>query len=157
MKYLLQTIFIIFIFSLSIAQAQLKSAGEILNNIDSQIVKITVDELVEKTEAQHTIILLDVRTEKEYLAGHIANSVWIPRGFLEFRIQKITSDPEEEIVIYCKGGGRSALAVYTLLQMGYSNVFNLEGGLKEWVISGNSVYNVLGELSVIGFEKLETY
>jgi len=156
MKHIFKSILIILIFSLSTSQAQLISVKQILEKVDSQIVNITIEEIAGKIEAEKTFILLDVRTEKEYLAGHIANSIWIPRGLLEFRIQKITSDPEAEIVIYCKGGGRSALAAYTLLQMGYAKVFNLEGGLREWVLAGNVIYNELGKLSVIEFEKTES-
>jgi rhodanese-related sulfurtransferase len=156
LKNLLQTIFIIFIFFFSIAQAQLKSVKQFLVKVDSQIVKISVDELVEKMEVDSTFYLIDIRTEREYLAGHIQNSLWLPRGFLEFKIQKLIEDPEAEIIIYCKGGARSALAAYTLGQMGYNNVFNLEGGIREWVHSGYQIFNELGELHVIDFGKMES-
>ena len=107
-------------------------------------------------EADSSFYLIDVRTEGENLAGHIKNSIWIPRGFMEFRIQKITDDPDSEIIVYCKGGGRSALAAYTLMQMGFRNVFNLDGGIREWVRAGNTIFNDLGELRVIDFEKPES-
>jgi rhodanese-related sulfurtransferase len=100
-------------------------------------------------------ILLDVRTEKEYLAGHIKNAVWLPRGFIEFKVQKLIDQPVTEIILYCKRGSRSALAAYTLIEMGYKNVLNLEGGFEQWVVDGNSVYNDHGEIRVINFEKLE--
>jgi rhodanese-related sulfurtransferase len=156
LKNLLIAISIIFIFSLSYSQAQLASVKQILEKVDSQIVKITVDNLAEKMELDSTSYLIDIRTEREYLAGHIQNSLWIPRGFLEFKIQKLIEDPEAEIIIYCKGGARSALAAYTLGQMGYRNVLNLEGGIREWVHSGNKIINELGELHVIDFEKMES-
>jgi len=156
LKNLLIAISIIFIFSLSTSQAQLVSVKQILEKVDSQIVKITVDNLAEKMELDSTFYLIDIRTEREYLAGHIQNSLWIPRGFLEFKIQKLIEDPEAEIIIYCKGGARSALAAYTLGRMGYRNVLNLEGGIREWVHSGNKIFNELGELHVIDFGKMES-
>jgi len=153
----LNTIFILIIcFFTPISQAQLKSVYQILEDVDSQIVQISVDDLAKKMETDSTFYLIDARTEREYLSGHIQNAIWIPRGLLEFRIQKTIAEPETEIIVYCKAGGRSALAVYTLLQMGYKNVFNLEGGIKQWVVKGNNIYNELGELSVIEFEKLES-
>ena len=106
-------------------------------------------------DSEHQFILIDVRTEKEYLAGHIKNAIWLPRGFLEFKIQKLISDPETEIIVYCKRGSRSALSVHTLTEMGYRNVLNLEGGFEEWVGKGNSIFNLHGELEVINFEKEE--
>lgn len=139
----------------SFSQAQIKTPAQILEQISSKITWSTVDELKNKMDSQHQFILIDVRTEKEYLAGHIENAVWIPRGFLEFKIQNIISDPETEIILYCKRGSRSALSVHTLIEMGYTNVLNLEGGFEEWVNSGNSIYNLHGELEVIDFEKLE--
>jgi rhodanese-related sulfurtransferase len=141
---------------ISTSQAQLKSVKQILEDVDSQIVKITIDELVKKMEFDSSFYLIDVRTEGEYLAGHIKSSIWIPRGFLEFKIQKITEDPKSEIIVYCKGGGRSALAAYTLKEMGFRNVINLEGGIREWVRSGKSIFNELGELSVTEPEKPES-
>lgn len=153
----LNTIFILTIcFFTSISQAQLKSVNQILEDVDSQIVQISVDELAKKMVEDSTFYLIDIRTEREYLSGHIQNAIWIPRGLLEFRIQKLINDPEFEIVIYCKGGGRSALATFTLLQMGYKNILNLEGGIKEWVKAGNKIFNELGELLVIEFEKMES-
>jgi len=151
----LAKIIVVLLFYLSTSQAQIISAGQFIENVDSQIVKISVDELAAKMKEDTTFYLIDIRTEGEYLAGHIQESVWLPRGFLEFKIQKITDNPESEIILYCKGGGRSALAVYTLVQMGYKNVFNLEGGIREWVHAGNNVYNELGELNVIKFGKTE--
>ncbi|RKY94584.1 MAG: sulfurtransferase [Ignavibacteriae bacterium] len=139
----------------SFSQAQIKTPAQILEQINTKITWNNVEELKNKMDSQHQFILVDVRTEKEYLAGHIENAIWVPRGFLEFKIQKIISDPETEIIVYCKRGSRSALSAYTLMEMGYKNVLNLEGGFEEWVNKGNSIFNLHGELEVINFEKLE--
>ncbi len=139
----------------SFSQAQIKTPKEIVEQIKSEINIITVEDFETKMDSENQFILLDVRTEKEYLAGHIENAVWLPRGFIEFKIQKLVSDPETEIILYCKRGSRSALTTYTLIEMGYKNVLNLDGGFEEWVTNGNSIYNLHGELRVINFEKLE--
>ena len=139
----------------SFSYAQIKTPTQILEQISSKITWNNVEELKNKMNSEHQFILIDVRTEKEYLAGHIENATWIPRGFLEFKIQKIFSDPETEIILYCKRGSRSALSTYTLMEMGYKNVLNLEGGFEEWVNKGNSIFNLHGELEVINFEMHE--
>jgi rhodanese-related sulfurtransferase len=139
----------------SFSPAQIKTPAQILEQISSKITQISFEELKTKMDSQHQFILIDVRTEKEYLAGHIENATWLPRGFLEFKIQKLISDPETEIILYCKRGSRSALSVHTLTEMGYKNVLNLEGGFEDWVGKGNSIFNLHGELEVINFEKEE--
>ena len=139
----------------SFSQAQIKTPKQILEQINSKITWNNVEELKNKIDSQHQFKLIDIRTEKEYLAGHIKNAIWLPRGFLEFKIQKLISDPETEIIVYCKRGSRSALSVHTLIEMGYRNVLNLEGGFEEWVDKGNSIFNLHGELEVINFEKEE--
>ncbi len=148
-------IVMIMIFAWTIAQAQVKSAKQIVEEAKSKTVQISVDELKAKINSAEKFILIDVRTEKEYLAGHIEGAVLIPRGELELDIQKLTIDPKVEIVIYCKVGGRSALAVSALNNMGYEKVLNLEGGFKKWVSEGNSAFNMHGEIKVVNFEKKE--
>ena len=153
-KYSIAVFLITFLFC-SFSYAQIKTAKQIVKEIKSEINIITVDDFEIKMNSDSNFILLDVRTEKEYLAGHIENAVWLPRGFIEFKIQKLISDPETEIILYCKRGSRSALTTYTLMEMGYNNVLNLEGGFEEWVVNGNSVFSEHGEIKVINFEKLE--
>jgi rhodanese-related sulfurtransferase len=148
-------VFIIAILIYSFTNAQIKTPKQIVEKIKSEINLITVEDFESKLNFDQDFVLLDIRTEKEYLAGHIKNAVWLPRGFIEFKIQKLIDDPETEIILYCKRGSRSALTAYTLLKMGYKNVFNLEGGFEKWVVDGNSVYNDHGEIKVINFEKLE--
>lgn len=139
----------------SFSQAQIKTPKEIVEKIKSEINIITVEDFESKMNSDNGFVLIDVRTEKEFLAGHIENAVWLPRGFIEFKTQKLIDDPETEIILYCKRGSRSALTTYTLIEMGYKNVLNLEGGFEEWINNGNSIYNLHGELEVINFEKLE--
>ncbi len=78
------------------------------------------------------VIFLDVREPSEYNAGHIDGAINLPRGLLEFKISKKIPNKNATIVVYCKTGGRGALATYTLKQMGYKNVYNLKGGWLGW-------------------------
>lgn len=79
-------------------------------------------------------LALDIREPAEFEAGHIPNAHFIPRGVLEFKIggNPAFEDKNTSIVIYCKSGGRSALAAHVLEQMGYMNVCSMEGGYDLW-------------------------
>lgn len=81
-------------------------------------------------------ILVDCREADEYAAGSIAGAVWIPRGFLESRIEKVTSDRAAPIVIYCASGNRSLFATRSLHELGYTNVKSLAGGFSGWKRAG---------------------
>jgi rhodanese-related sulfurtransferase len=84
-------------------------------------------------------IFLDVRTEKEFKKGAIPNAVHMQRGLLEFKIAKKIPDKTAKIVVYCKSGSRSSLAVCTLKKMGYVNVVSMEGGWKGWLKDGHPI------------------
>ena len=148
-------IILIAFFGCTAAQAQVKSAEQITADARSQVKQISVDEFRKKHEQGEKVILVDVRTEQEFLAGYIEGAVWIPRGKVEFGIQQITKDPKADIVVYCRTGGRSSLSAVTLGNIGYERVLNLDGGFKAWVEAGNSAFNMHGEIKVVNFEKKE--
>ncbi len=77
---------------------------------------------------------LDIREPAEYEAGNIPNSIHIPRGVLEFQITDHPSfqDRDASIVIYCRSGGRSALAAKSLEKLGYTNTCSMAGGYTSW-------------------------
>jgi rhodanese-related sulfurtransferase len=81
-------------------------------------------------------VFVDVREPDEFKAGHIPGAKSIPRGTVEWMIPKNIADKSASIVIYCEHGSRGALATYTILQMGYKNVKNLEGGRAAWLKEG---------------------
>jgi rhodanese-related sulfurtransferase len=86
--------------------------------------------------------VLDVREPAEYAAGKLPGAVNIPRGVLEFQIGShpaFAGAQNEEILVYCLSGGRSALAVETLLKLGYEGAVSLAGGFKAWSESGRAV------------------
>jgi rhodanese-related sulfurtransferase len=90
-------------------------------------------------EAGKPVVIVDVRTEKEFKNGHLPKAVHADRGTLEFQIAKKLPKKDAEIIVYCKGGDRSSLATATLMQMGYKNVKSMSGGWDEWVKAGYPV------------------
>ena len=85
--------------------------------------------------------LIDVREPDEYRAGRVPGAISTPRGMLEFKIADITgtANPDGPIYLYCKSGGRAALAAAALLDMGYTQVISLAGGYDAWVTQGGKV------------------
>lgn len=82
---------------------------------------------------------LDCRTAKEFKMGHVPGAINIPRGLLEFKIDKQIPDRATPIVMYCKSGGRGSLATQTLCSMGYTNASNMDGGWMAWEKAGYPV------------------
>lgn len=80
------------------------------------------------------ISLLDVREPNEYAEGHIDDAILLPRGVLEFKYMQIPAltDKAKALLVYCRTGGRSALAARTLQQLGYTNVLSMAGGFEAW-------------------------
>lgn len=91
-------------------------------------------------------ILIDVREPAEFDTGHIAGAVNIPRGVLEFQVDAHpavanVSDPalshkDQPVVVYCRTGGRAALAALNLQRMGFSDVRSIAGGISDWAVAG---------------------
>ena len=116
-------------------------ATALIDDAKTRITEITPGELNDMMLAEEMYILVDVRTEKEHDSRYIPGSVLISRGQLEFRIGKeefweeegMYSPLKEDIlVVYCRGGNRSALAADVLERLGYINVKSLEGGWNAW-------------------------
>lgn len=81
-------------------------------------------------------VLLDVREPDETQSGSVAGAVLVPRGMLELQIEQKVADRSQPVVVMCAGGTRSALAVKTMLDMGYTNVVSLAGGFNAWKDAG---------------------
>jgi len=76
------------------------------------------------------MVLLDVRTNKEYEGGHIPGSIHVPLSDIGDKIKKLKKD--KELVVYCQSGNRSIWAIKRLMGMGYKNLTNLKGGYSAW-------------------------
>jgi rhodanese-related sulfurtransferase len=92
--------------------------------------EVSVEEVGERREAGAALI--DVREDSEFQAGHAAGAEHIGRGVIERDIVSRHPDKDEELILYCGGGYRSALAAESLQKMGYTNVWSMAGGWTAW-------------------------
>ena len=97
-----------------------------------RITEISVDEIATRLARGEKFHLVDVREDREWDAAHIKGSVHLGRGILERDVEKAIPDPDTEIVLYCGGGFRSALAAESLAKMGYTRVRSMAGGWRAW-------------------------
>lgn len=95
----------------------------------SRVAEMQLDELVARREQ---LLLIDVREDREWQAGSMPGSVHLGRGVLERDVVAQVPDKNTELVLYCGGGYRSALAAENLSRMGYTRVWSLAGGIKGW-------------------------
>ena len=105
----------------------------------TRIKECTVKDIHERMESGETFYLVDVREDREWERSHLPNAVHIGKGVIERDIETKIPDTEAEIVLYCGGGYRSALAADALQQMGYRNVCSMDGGFRGWNEAGYSV------------------
>ncbi len=104
---------------------------ELLTSTRREIREVSVEELKRLLDAQAPVKLIDVRESDEHTAGRLPGALHIPRGYLELRIEE-KAQRDEELIVYCAGGTRSALAVRTLKELGYERVASLAGGYNRW-------------------------
>jgi rhodanese-related sulfurtransferase len=112
---------------------------DIVNDAKSRIRETNVDEVKAKMDSGESFFLVDVREESEWEKGHITNAIYIGKGVIERDIEKKIKNIEAEIILYCGGGFRSALAADNLQKMGYTNVSSMDGGYSGWVNVGYSI------------------
>ncbi|MFW6114905.1 MAG: rhodanese-like domain-containing protein [Thermodesulfobacteriota bacterium] len=128
----------LFAFNGSLALAKDMTADDFKEEAEKNITTISFEDAKALFD-KGGVPFLDVRGEKEYRSGHIPGAINIPRGLLEFVVGDKLPDKDATIVVYCKTGGRSCLASYTLVEMGYKNIKNMDGGWKAWVAAGYPV------------------
>jgi molybdopterin/thiamine biosynthesis adenylyltransferase/rhodanese-related sulfurtransferase len=108
------------------------SKDQLVQRAKSGIREESVDEVKARLDKTPGILVLDVREADEVDTGKVKSAVHIPRGFLELKIENLEKNRDREMVVYCAGGVRSALAVRSLHEMGYSNVTSMAGGFTAW-------------------------
>ena len=86
-----------------------------------------------------SLLLIDVREESEWNAGHIPGAIHLSKGIIERDIEEKFPDKSSELILYCGGGFRSVLAAHNLKLMGYKNVISMDGGWREWNKKGYPV------------------
>ena len=108
----------------------------LVNDAKKRINEISVAEARARLGVNSQVVLLDVREDHEWQAGHAAGAVHLGKGILERDLEKLFPDPKTEIIMYCGGGFRSALACDAAQRMGYRNVHSLIGGCRGMVAAG---------------------
>ncbi|HVT91029.1 MAG TPA: rhodanese-like domain-containing protein [Tepidisphaeraceae bacterium] len=112
---------------------------EIVNDARSRIRELTVEDVKKKLAAGEKFHLVDVREESEWSAGHLPQAEHLGKGIIERDIETKIPDTAAEIVLYCGGGYRSALAADNLQKMGYTNVWSMDGGFRGWKEAGLTI------------------
>ena len=107
-----------------------------VNEARPGVKEITVDEARERLARNPKVVLMDVREDSEWDAGHAAEAVHLGKGVLERDLETKVPDPKTEVIMYCGGGYRSVLTADAAQRMGYRNVYSLIGGYKGLVAAG---------------------
>lgn len=100
---------------------------------------VTAHQVHARLARGETFHLVDVREESEWAAGRLPQAMHLGKGIIERDIETRVPDASTELVLYCGGGYRSALAADSLQRMGYQNVWSLDGGFRAWREAGFSV------------------
>jgi rhodanese-related sulfurtransferase len=108
----------------------------LVNEAKSRVRRIDSEDLKKMRDSGERFLLVDVREESEWAAGHAAGAVHIGKGIIERDIETRAPDKNTKIVLYCGGGYRSALAADALQKMGYASVISLDGGWRGYQAAG---------------------
>ena len=109
---------------------------KLVNQSKSRIQETDIEGYKKMQAAGEKPLLIDVREDSEWAAGHAAGAVHIGKGVIERDIEAKVPDKGTKLVLYCGGGFRSALAADALRQMGYTSAISLDGGWRAWTQSG---------------------
>jgi rhodanese-related sulfurtransferase len=107
---------------------------EIVNDAKSRVKQIDIEAYRKMQAEPH--VLVDVREDNEWAAGHAAGAVHLGKGIIERDIEAQVPGKNTKLVLYCGGGFRSALAADNLQKMGYTEAISLDGGWKAWQQAG---------------------
>jgi rhodanese-related sulfurtransferase len=105
---------------------------KIVNDAKSRIRETNVDEVKKRLDRGDKFVLVDVREESEFAKDHLPGAIHLGKGIIERDIEARVPELGAEIVLYCGGGFRSALAADNLQKMGYPNVISMDGGIRDW-------------------------
>ena len=109
---------------------------QIVEDAKTRIRECTIADVRRRQAAGETLTFVDVREESEYAKGHIPSAIHLGKGVIERDIEAKIPDPAKELILYCGGGFRSALAADNLQKMGYTNVLSMDGGWRGWTEAG---------------------
>ena len=114
----------------------MKTYQELVAEAKTRVREVSVEEVMALREKGDAVIVLDVREDGEWAAGHLPGAYHLGRGVLAVTAHQVLPDPATPLVLYCAGGNRSALAADVLQVMGYTNVASMIGGWRAWLAAG---------------------
>jgi rhodanese-related sulfurtransferase len=104
----------------------------LVQDAKNRVRETTVDEVKARLDRGEPLLLVDVREESEWARGHLPGAIHLGKGILERDVEQRIPHPDTEIILYCGGGFRSALAADNLQKMGYTRVLSMDGGFRGW-------------------------
>src|SRR3977135_3589296 len=105
---------------------------KIVNDAKARVRETTADEVKARLDRGEKVVLGDVREESEFAKDHLPGAVHLGKGVIERDIEGRVPELHTEMVLYCGGGFRPALAADNLQKMGYTNVISMDGGIRDW-------------------------
>jgi rhodanese-related sulfurtransferase len=112
---------------------------KLVDDSKSRVRETNVEEIKQRLDRGDRFVLIDTREESEWARGHLPGAIHLGKGIIERDIEEKIPDTNTELVLYCGGGFRSALAADNLQKMGYTNVVSRDGGYREWIEKGYPV------------------
>src|SRR6478672_2326068 len=109
---------------------------KLCDDVRARIVEVSTEEVAARIGRGDVFELVDVREESEFAGGRIKGARHLGKGVIERDIEKAIPDENAEIILYCGGGFRSALAAENLQKMGYTKVISMDGGWRGWKDAG---------------------
>ena len=108
----------------------------LVNDAKSRIKETSVPEVKKRLDAGEKLIIVDTREDNEWARGHLPGAIHLSKGIIERDVESAIPDKNAEIILYCGGGFRSALAADNLQKMGYTKPISMDGGWRVWNESG---------------------
>ena len=105
---------------------------QIVNDARTRVRETNVEEVKARLDRGDRFALIDVREDNEFAKDHLPGAVHLGRDIIERDIEERYPDTKTELVLYCGGGFRSAMAADNLQKMGYTNVISMDGGIRVW-------------------------
>ncbi|MFL5241042.1 MAG: rhodanese-like domain-containing protein [Gemmataceae bacterium] len=105
---------------------------KLVEDVKTRVKELSIDQVRAKQDRGDKFVLIDVREESEWAKDHLPGAIHLSRGILERDIEARFPEAKTEMILYCGGGFRSALAADNLQKMGYTNVYSMDGGIRDW-------------------------
>lgn len=112
---------------------------KLVESVRPTIQECTVEDVRQRQQNGDSVLLIDVREDHEWSAGHLPGAIHLGKGIIERDIEARIPDVSTEMILYCGGGFRSALAAANLKEMGYTRVISMDGGYRGWTDAGHPI------------------